>query len=339
MAVECVVGVDLGGTNVRAAAVDTAGNVVGERFEDPSRAQDGTGAIFDAVAGVIRKVQAQTTVTLSSVGLSVPGHIDNKRGLVRWAPNFGHSVDGVFYYWKDVQLRNAMQDRTGLTVVMGNDANCAALGEYQYGSGRGKANCLVLLTVGTGIGGGVVLAPDAVDGKVSSPLLLLGGNQGGAELGHVTISHGGLDCNAGSYGAIEAYCQRDSIVRRAQHKLRRGVPSVVTDMAGGDLAAVTPLILWEAAESGDALAREVWREVGTYLGVGIGSFINVFAPDVFAVGGQISKAGKWLLEPAVAEARNVAIPSLFADCRIVQAEQLDDAGLLGAAALAWQHAE
>lgn len=338
MAVDCVVGVDLGGTNVRAAAVDVDGNVVGQRFEDPSRAQDGTEAIFDAVAGVIAKVQEQSTVSLGSVGLSVPGHIDNKRGLVRWAPNFGETVDGVFYYWKDVQLRNAMQDRTGLKVVMGNDANCAALGEYQYGSGRAKANCLVLLTVGTGIGGGVVMTPDCLDGESRGPLLLLGGNQGGAELGHVTVAHGGLDCNAGSYGAVEAYCQRDSIVRRAQHKLRRGQASVILEMVGNDLSAVTPLVLSEAAEAGDTVAKEVWREVGIYLGASIGSFINVFAPDVFAIGGQISKAGKWLLEPAIAEARNVAIPSLYADCRIVQAEQVDDAGLLGAAALAWQHA-
>lgn len=336
MSVRCVIGVDLGGTNVRAAAVSEGGEVVGKRVEAPSRAQEGTDAILTALCDVVKTIADQAEVDAQGVGLSVPGHVDNAAGLVRWAPNFGHSVDGVFYYWKNVPLRNQLVDRLSLSVVMGNDANCAALGEYRYGSGNGDANCLVLLTIGTGIGGGVVMSPQSVDGTAFGPLLLLGGNKGGAELGHVTIARGGLECNAGSYGALESYCQRDSIVRRAQHKLRRGRASILPDLVEGDLSRVSPQVLGTAADKGDALAQEVWREVGEYLGVGIGSFINIFAPDVFAVGGQISKAGKWLLQPAIAEAANVAIPSLYEDCRIVQAEQVEDAGLLGAAALGWQ---
>ena len=336
MPVPCVIGVDLGGTNVRAAAVDSSGEVIGRRIEMPSHAQEGTTAILRALSDTVFAVMNQTEATVQAIGLSVPGHIDNSSGLVRWAPNFGHTTDGVFYYWKDVPLRDALNERVQLPIVMGNDANCAAMGEYHYGSGKGLSKCLVLVTIGTGIGGGVVMAPEAVDGVAMGPLLLVGGNKGGAELGHMTISHGGLDCNAGSYGALEAYCQRDSIVRRAQHKLRRGRQSLVTTLVNGDLALVSPQILSQAADQGDKLAQDVWREVGTYLGVGIGNFVNIFAPDVIAVGGQISKAGKWLMEPAIAEAANVAIPSLFADCRIGQAEQIEDAGLLGAAALAWQ---
>lgn len=333
---QCVIGVDLGGTNVRAAAVSETGELLGGRIEQPSMAQAGTNAIVDAVSKAIAAARALTDAEAVAVGLSVPGHIDNANGLVRWAPNFGETVDGVFHYWKNVPLRDEIESLVELKVVMGNDANCAALGEYRYGSGEGKANCLVLLTLGTGIGGGVVMAPTAVDGKASSPLLLLGGNKGGAELGHVTIAHGGLDCNAGSYGALEGYCQRDAIIKRAQHKLRRGRKSLVNDLVNGDVAKVSPRHLTEAADQGDAVAIEVWREIGTYLGAGIGSFINIFAPDVFAIGGQVSKAGKWIFEPAIAEAERVAIPSLFADCNIVPAQQLDDAGLLGAAALGWE---
>ncbi|MBS1721516.1 MAG: ROK family protein [Armatimonadetes bacterium] len=336
MAESCVIGVDLGGTNVRAAAYAADGRVVGKRAEAESRAQSGTAAIVDAVVSTVQAVQASLDNPAAAVGIAVPGHIDDASGLVRWAPNFGETREGVFEYWVDVPLKAAMQERLRLPVVMGNDANCAALGEYAFGSGEGKATCLVLLTIGTGIGGGVVLSPAAVDGYARGPLLLLGGNKGGAELGHTTVAHGGLDCNAGTYGALEAYCQRDSIVRRAQHKLKRGRESRVTELAGGDIAQVTPKHLADAAEAGDELAIEVWREVGTYLGSSIGSFINIFAPEVVAVGGQISKAGRWLLEPAIAEARNVAIPSLFADTRILQAVQTDDAGILGAAALARQ---
>ncbi|HMS57106.1 MAG TPA: ROK family protein, partial [Fimbriimonadaceae bacterium] len=196
-------------------------------------------------------------------------------------------------------------------------------------------NCLVMLTVGTGIGGGVVLGPQSVQGGASGPLVLLGGNKGGAELGHCVVSYQGLDCNAGSYGSLEAYCQRDSIVQRAVHRLKRHRSSILRALCDNDFSTLTPLMLTEAAHQGDELALEVWDEVGTFLGVGIGTYINVFAPDVFAIGGQIAKAGDLLLVPASKAARNVAIPSLFADTTICQAERIDDAGMIGGAAVAF----
>ncbi|MCW5938942.1 MAG: ROK family protein [Fimbriimonadaceae bacterium] len=329
---DCVIGVDLGGTNVRAQAIDRSGESVGDWAEGPSRAQEGVEATVAALVDVVRRAGGSPR----AVGLAIPGHVDDEGGMVRWAPNFGFEKDGVFHSWRDVALRKPLEAELGVPVRMGNDANCAAFGEYVYGSGRGTANCLVLLTLGTGVGGGVVLGPRSVGGKTTGPVLMLGGNLGGAELGHACIAAGGLDCNAGSYGSLEAYCQRDSIVRRAQHRLQRGRSSMVRDMVDADLAEVTPWHLSQAAEKGDALAIEVWAEVGRALGAGIGTFINIFAPDVLAVGGQIAKAGKWLLDPARQEAENVAVPSLFQDCRIVLAERIDDAGVLGSAALAWE---
>lgn len=324
---EIVVGVDLGGTNVRAQAFGPEGQAVSDRVEAPSRAQEG----FEATADAVCQAVLAACPRPARIGMAVPGHIDSASGVVRWAPNFGHETPAGFAYWEDVPLGAAVQSRVGAPTVLGNDANCAALGEYRFGSGRGTASCLVMITVGTGIGGGVVLGPGSVwGGSPSGPMVLLGGNQGGAELGHLCLVRGGLDCNAGSYGAFEAYCQRDAIVARARHKLRRGQESSLHALALG----LEPRDIAAAADAGDELAREVWEEVGGYLGAGIGSLINVFAPEVFAVGGQIAKAGEWLLGPARREARNVAIPSLFRDCRIVLAEQAEDAGLLGAAALA-----
>ncbi len=192
-----------------------------------------------------------------------------------------------------------------------------------------------MLTVGTGIGGGVVLGPQSVQGSVSGPLVLLGGNKGGAELGHCVVSYQGLDCNAGSYGALEAYCQRDSIVQRAIHRLKRHRQSLLHELCDNDFSTLTPLMLTDAANQGDELALEVWEEIGTFLGVGIGTYINVFAPDIFAIGGQIAKAGELLLAPARRAARNVAIPSLYADATICQAERIDDAGMIGGAAVAF----
>ncbi|MFZ4506890.1 MAG: ROK family protein [Fimbriimonas sp.] len=330
----CVIGVDLGGTNVRACAYFEDGSEAGERISLPSMAQEGTENILDALASAIEQAVATAKVAPKAVGIAIPGHIDNARGLVRWAPNFGHTTNGIFYYWKDVPIKAPLARRIDLPIVIDNDANMAALGEYRFGTGRNSAKCLVMLTLGTGVGGGVILSPDAVLGEASGPLVMVGGNKGGAELGHMVVNYQGLDCNAGSYGAVEAYCQRDSIVTRALHRLKRQRESILPSLVDGNLAEITPRTIAEAAEKGDELALEVFSEVGEMLGVAIGNYINIFAPEVLAVGGQIAKAGDFILKPAIRSARDVAITSLFRDTNIVLAEQIEDAGILGGAALA-----
>lgn len=334
MAKRCVIGVDLGGTNVRAGAFYEDGSPAGKSFSNPSHGQEGTENIVRSISDTITQALSAAETPPSAIGMAIPGFIDDAAGLVRWAPNFGESVNGVFENWVDMPLRSELAKTIEPYIYMGNDANLAALGEYRFGSGKASAHCLVLFTIGTGIGSGIVMRPEAVFGKAQGPLMLLGGNKGGAELGHMVVAAGGLDCNAGTYGAIEAYAQRDSIVRRAVHRLVRGRQSVLREMVNGDLGQITPLTLSQAAEKGDELAIEVWAEVGFYLGVAIGNAINIFAPDVVAVGGQIAKVGDYLLEPARNSARNVAIPALFKDAKIVVAEQIADAGMLGGAALA-----
>lgn len=330
----CVIGVDLGGTNVRARAYFEDGTPAGEKFEYPSRAQQGTEAILDALSSTINQAAASADGKAEAVGLAIPGHIDNTHGVVRWAPNFGKEVNGVFNCWRNISIREPLKRYIDIPIFMDNDANMAALGEYKFGSGKNSAKCLVMLTIGTGIGGGVILSPDSVLGDARGPLVLVGGNKGGAELGHVIIDHNGLDCNAGTYGAVEAYCQRDSIIRRAQHRLQRGRQSILRDLVENDFTRITPRLLTEAAMQGDEVSIEVLGEVGEYLGVAIGNYINIFAPDVFAIGGQIAKAGKFIIDPAKKAARNIAIETLWADVKIDVAEQIEDAGMMGGAALA-----
>lgn len=329
-----MIGVDLGGTNVRAGAFYEDGSPAGEKFSNPSHGQEGSDAIIGAISTTIHQAITAANTPPSSIGMAIPGFIDDSTGMVRWSPNLGSVVDGAFVNWVDVRFRDMLSKTVPLHVYMGNDANLAALGEYRFGSGKNNANCLVLFTMGTGIGSGIVMKPQAVFGKAQGPLMLLGGNKGGAELGHMVIQHGGLDCHAGTYGAIEAYAQRDSIVNRAIHRLTRGRPSIIKDMVGGDYSKITPLTLSQAAEKGDELAIEVWSEVGTYLGVAIGNAINIFAPDIVAIGGQVAKVGEFLLGPARKTARNVAITALFEDATILVAEQIADSGMLGGAALA-----
>lgn len=329
-----VIGVDLGGTNVRACAYSHDGLPLGQKFSEKSNAQSGTEAIFDAIASAVSKAADSAKAKIELVGMAIPGIVDNDAGKIMWAPNFGETVDGVFRFWEDIDVRSPLENRLGIPFSIGNDANLAALGEYRFGAGKNSATCLVMLTVGTGIGGGVVMSPRSVSGQAKGALMLLGGNQGGVELGHTVIHKDGMDSTAGVYGTLEACCQRDSIVRRASNKLLRGRKSVLRDMVSGDFGKLTPLHLSQAAEQGDQVAIEVWREVGEFLGIGIGNYINVFAPEVVTIGGQIAKAGDFLLEPARRSAENTAIPDLFKYAKIVQAEQIDDAGLLGGAALA-----
>jgi glucokinase len=329
-----VVGVDLGGTNIRAAVVAADGSYLTEMACANSRAEEGAERTLSAVASAVKECLAGFGRDADRIGLAIPGHTNDRDGIVHWSPNFGVRMDGVLHYWKDVDVRGPLESELGIKVSMANDANAAAVGEYRFGSGRNDARCLVMLTLGTGIGGGVVLGAESVGGNATGPLVLLGGNLGGAELGHTVIARGGLDSSSGAYGTVEAYCQRDSIIRRAQHKLVRGRQSAMLDIAKGDIGAITPETVTKAAGQGDEVAREVWREVGGYLGTAVGSLINVFAPDVFAVGGQVALAGEWLMAPTVEEARSVAIPSLFKDCHITVAEKIADAGVLGAAAVA-----
>jgi glucokinase len=332
--VNCVIGVDLGGTNVRAGAFYEDGTPAGPSFTHPSNGQRGTTAVVEAIHYTVSQAVGASKDKPQSIGLAVPGHIDDDAGLVRWAPNFGETIDGVFHNWMNVPLRSLLEPLLGLPIHMDNDANMAALGEYKFGSGRNSANCLVMLTIGTGIGGGVVLSPRSVLGQASGPMVLVGGNKGGAELGHTVVSYQGVDCRAGEYGAIEGYCSRDAIVTRAQHRLNRGCESLLGEMCDRDFSKITPLMISEAAQKGDEVAIEVYEEVGIMLGVGIGNFINIFAPDIVAIGGNIAQAGDLILKPAIKTARNIAIITLFKDAKIHLAERIEDAGLLGGAALA-----
>lgn len=332
--VKCVVGVDLGGTNVRARAIFEDGSPAGEGFSNPSKGQEGTAGVMRAISETVHQAIAGATVAPKSVGMAVPGHIDDEAGMVRWAPNFGEMRNGVFHNWVDVPIRALLQPSISLPIHLDNDANMAALGEYKFGSGKNSATCLVMLTLGTGIGGGVILSPSSVLGKAQGPLVLLGGNKGGAELGHTIVSYQGVDCRSGEYGSVEGYCGRDAIVTRAQHRIVRGRESILQEMTGDDVSKITPLLISQAALKGDEVSLEVFEEVGVMLGVAIGNFINIFAPQIVAIGGNIAHAGDLILKPAIKTARNIAINLLFKDATIQVAEQIEDAGILGGAALA-----
>lgn len=337
-----VVGVDLGGTHVRAAVVAEGGKLLSEPVQNPSEAQAGFECTLHAITRTIQEALRNANLTLEAVeaiGMAVPGHIDGERGIVRWAPNLGEIRKGVFQEWREVPLSKVVQDELGLPVYLGNDANLAALGEYYFGVGRGEAQGLVLLTLGTGIGGGVVLTRAQVQGSANweGGVVLVGANGGGAELGHTIVLANGPRCSCGAMGCLEALAKRDAIVERARQKLRRRQHhSILEELCEGDGNRLSPRLIAEAAAQGDELALEVWDETGEAIGIAVASFINIFNPEIVAIGGQIAKVGEPLFRAIRRAARDHAIPTLFEICRIVPAERIEEAGILGGAALALQ---
>ncbi len=324
-----VVGVDLGGTNVRAAVLDKNDKTLG-RAENSSEAKAGAARTVARIGEAVRSAAANAGLTLDqigAVGIAVPGHIDVPNGMVRWAPNFGDYEDGSYVPYKNVPLRDMVEQELGLAMVMDNDANVAALGEFRFGAGRGTRH-LVMFTLGTGVGGGII-----IEGEV-----LRGATGGAAEVGHIIIADGKGGSLNGPHGRLETLAGRDPISERAALALETGRDSIMWKYVTGPDALqqyLTPALIDEAAEAGDALAIEVMQETGHYVGLGIATMVDVFNPEVVVLGGKISRS-ETLFQSANRTARASAIGSIFASAKIVRAELGDDAGIMGAAELAWR---
>lgn len=295
-----IVAVDLGGTNVRAAiGRDAYAGRLGRVHHAPSRAREGLDAVVEAVTSVIQ--QAAGKATLAGVGIAVAGHVDGR--IVRWSPNFGEETAHGFKMWKNVPFAARIEEAVGVPVILSNDANAAALGEFHHGSGGGSVQSLFLFTLGTGVGTGLV-----VGGRIFS------GYRGGAvEFGHVVIEQTAEPWLTGSPGPVEAFCGARAFEMRF----------------GG-----TPAVLSRRAQRGDKDALAAWRDYGRWLGTAVGSAINAFAPEILAIGGGIAKSAELFFPSCLKQARRVAVPSLWNNTRVRLAERLEDAALVGALALA-----
>ena len=311
-----IIGVDLGGTNVKGAVVAENGGMT-NRLEMPSFARDGVSKCLTALRELILAVAGGETP--DAVGIAIPGHINANEGIVHWAPNFGEVIDGKLRIWEDVDVFSPLQGITDGPIAIGNDANLAALGEYEHGSGEGKAECMVLYTLGTGVGTGVVISPASVQGRLDAPSVYIGHKGGGPEMGHVKVVTGGRACSCGSFGCLEAYCGTAGLLQTA---LECGV------------SAGSPKELYDAALASDDAAITAWRAYGEHLGMAVSSTINTWAPDIVAIGGQVAGAWEFFAPAMETVAFEHSITSLSRSVRIVRATEFDDAGILGAAALA-----
>ena len=315
-----IIGVDLGGTNIVAGAMPLDGSREIAMQTRPTLAEGGAGAVVDRIAEMIEKVIAQTIAETGAarsdflgVGIGSPGPLNREKGIVIITPNLG---------WKNFPLRDEISKRVKLDATLDNDANCATLGEFWCGAAVGARN-VIGMTLGTGIGGGLIL-----EGK-----LYHGASDVAGEIGHTTIDYTGRRCKCGNYGCLEAYASGPAIAERAREALRGDEgESILVSLADGDPRKITAQTVYEASKRGDAIAREVVRETAHLLGAGVSNLLNIFNPDVVVLAGGVTQAGDALFQPLRAEVRRRAFKPAVLACRIVPGLLPLSAGVVGAIA-------
>ncbi|MCC6490401.1 MAG: ROK family glucokinase [Candidatus Hydrogenedentes bacterium] len=317
-----VVGIDLGGTNVKTAVVARNGRLLGKDSR-PTRAAEGPDVVIDIMVASVEQAMENAGVDpsdLRAVGVGAPGPMNWQTGVVFSPPN----LPG----WSDVPLADLMSERLNVPAFVDNDANVACWGEFWSGAGR-EVDSLVCLTLGTGVGGGIV-----VSGR-----LLRGIDGTAAEIGHICVMRDGRPCNCGAKGCLEAYASVTGMVRTALEGIDAGRPTMLTRMCGADLAKIDGKMISDALQQGDEFAAWVMRETAIWLGTGIGSLINLLNPEMVVLCGGMIAAGDVLFDPIreTALAQSFEVPGKRV--QIVPAGLGADSGVIGAAGCALQRYE
>jgi glucokinase len=315
-----IAGVDLGGTNIVVGLLPMEGGEVLGLRSMPTDSGRGAKFVVDRIIGMVEQAIAEvlsahggTRDQIAGVGIGSPGPLDRRTGTVINTPNLG---------WRNFPLRDLISNAVHLPATLDNDANCATYGEWWLGAGRGT-RALVGLTLGTGIGGGIVLNGEIFHGC----------SDVAGEIGHMTIDSNGRRCKCGNYGCLEQYASGPAIAVRAVEGIEAGAESVLVEMVNGRMDDITAATVYEATVQGDAYATEVMKDTAKFLGAGVASIINILNPEMVVIAGGVTRAGDTLFEPLRAEVRRRAFKSAQECCRIVSAELPGTAGLVGAAAV------
>ncbi len=310
--VKKAVGIDIGGTYVKGALVDERG-VILVKDQIPTHKEDGFAEILRNIAAFVQRLAVAGGATLQDlvgVGVGIPGFIDDREGSAVEVINVG---------WRQVPLRAILANALGLSIWMENDANAAALGESWIGAGRG-AESLLCVTLGTGVGGGIVLQQRVWRGT----------NHMAGELGHFVVDPDGVPCKCGKRGCLETFASATGMLRLAREGLERGEPSVL--MAD----RLSTIEIFDAAANGDALAAAVVMTAADKLGRGLAYAADLLNPEVIIIVGGVAQAGEALLAPVRTAFARDALRRVAAATRLVSALLGNDAGVVGAAKLAFQ---
>jgi glucokinase len=317
MAKQLFMGVDIGGTNTKLAIADREGNVILER-RMATASQEGSDTVLERIGKKVVEMTTETRTKPEALGLAIPGTLDLQSGVTKFLPNFpGH--------WPDVPVRDILSKKTGLPVYIMNDVRTATLGEYDFGVGKkGDVNTMVLMAIGTGLGGGVV-----VDRK-----LRLGPIGSAGELGHMIVMPNGRACGCGARGCLETLVSGPAVAAEGVRLLLSGQAPELHRIVDGDPGKVDARTMGEAARAGDENVRAAIARVGEYLGIGIANLIVALHPDMFVIGGGVMGLGELLLGPTRDSVRNHVRMFNTDDIRIVPPVLGDSAGVLGAVAVA-----
>ncbi|TBL69292.1 ROK family protein [Paenibacillus thalictri] len=314
----CTIGVDLGGTNIKSALFNEAFQAVQER-SDPTEAAKGPSHVLHKIKQIVQEMLSQEGISQSSVkciGMGIPGLLNPETGLSIFSPNFPE--------WENIHVVDMMKQDFDIPVFIDNDVRINLYGEWLYGAGAGYNN-VFLITLGTGLGSGIVS-----DGRV-----LYGKTASAGEVGHMNMyRNGGRPCRCGSSGCLGRYASAVGMVRTMVEKMESGRESIIRTWVGGDFSQITALMISEAFDLGDALAIEVLHETGTILGFGLTNVVNLLNPEIVIIGGGMSAAGERLLKPVRDTIKHHALQLSSQACKVVPAQLGGRAGMIGAAAYA-----
>lgn len=309
---DVIIGVDLGGTRIRAARMDE-NLTMQAREETLTKAADGFEASYGRILSLIRAVWPNDGVAVRGIGVSIPGPTNPFTGVVELGTNLAG--------WQDVPLAKRLEDEFGVPVFLGNDANVAVLAETAIGASQGYEH-VIFITVSTGIGGGVLI----------KRRLLLGNEGLGGEMGHIVMLVG--DGETPHVSTLEKESAGPALARKARARLETGEASLMRDLVGGDLSKVSGKTVGDAALQGDPLALAIVKRGGFVLGCGIASFLHLFNPQIIVLGGSVTNVGDLLFAPMREAIQQYSITDdYWRDLQIVRAGLGEDVSLIGAGTL------
>jgi glucokinase len=309
---ELILGLDLGGTKITTALATTQGEILARGYS-PTPAQDGPDAAVDSIFTTMEKtISARKLKASQLLGIGIAAAlVDGDKGEVISFPNLPR--------WHEVPLRDIVERRFEVPTYLGNDTTLVGLGEWHLGLRRRIAN-LIYVTVGTGIGGGII-----ADGKLYAGAYGVAG-----EVGHMTIDVNGPRCNCGNIGCWEALASGTALAKEALSRITTGANTSIIELVDGDVSKVDAKVIFSAAKQGDKLAKELISRLGYYLGVGLVNLVNIFNPELILIGGGVAKMGDLLLQPAIDVVNERAYSMAAHTVEIKPALLGDDSSLLGA---------
>jgi len=314
------IGVDLGGTSIKIGLVDDKGNIVlkGKTNTNPKR---GYKEVVADMAKLIKKISSDSQIDfneISGIGIGTPGTPDSKNGVILFSSNL---------YFKNVPIRKELNKYIDMPIYLDNDANVAALAESEFGASKNVENS-ILLTLGTGIGGGII-----IDNKIYS-----GFNKAGSELGHMTIVHDGLQCACGNKGCFEKYASALALVQQTIEGAKSNSNSILNKLVDYDYSKINAKTVFEGQRLNDETSNKVIKQYIDYLATGVVSLINILFPEYIIIGGGLGNEGENLLKP-LREAVNKKVYHSrgILPTKIVSAQMGNDAGIIGAAMLVKQN--